>query len=248
MLVSVHLPKTAGSSFAALLAQYFGDTLRLDYADTPLHYSRKAVCWRAWRHTLTAGRKVSRGGHVLAQDNMACIHGHFLPFKYRYLMPEAQFVTWMRDPVTRLRSHYDFWRREYNPDTAGRLHRQMMAQDWSFERFALGPELRNIYARFLWRFPLSEFAFVGVFEHLEEDTAYFIERVLDERRDTEVSSAEKMPEKMPEKMRSGIGAEPESARLAAKIYRWHSVDAALYQQACTLRVKRVASMAASVRQ
>ena len=162
MLVSVHLPKTAGSSFAALLASYFGDSLRQDYADTPLHFSRKAICWRAWRHTVREGRMARRAAIAAAQDKTACIHGHFLPFKYRYLTPEAQFVTWMRDPVTRLRSHYDFWRREYDPATAGRVHRQMMTQDWSFERFALGPVPRNIYARFLWRFPLHEFAFVGV--------------------------------------------------------------------------------------
>ena len=76
--------------------------------------------------------------------NVMCVHGHFLPFKYRRLASSnTHFVTWIRDPVDRLRSHYDYWRSEFYPESAGRTHRKMISEHWSFERFALGPELRS---------------------------------------------------------------------------------------------------------
>ena len=49
-------------------------------------------------------------------DEVACIHGHFLPVKYRIALARrpAHYVTWLRDPVERIASHYAFWRRDYD--------------------------------------------------------------------------------------------------------------------------------------
>ena len=72
MLVSVHLPKTAGSSFFAELNRHFDNQVVNDVADLPLHkpaWQRRA---NALKHRWFAAPTV----------DIACVHGHFLPYKY----------------------------------------------------------------------------------------------------------------------------------------------------------------------
>ncbi|EED35866.1 conserved hypothetical protein [Luminiphilus syltensis NOR5-1B] len=215
MLISVHLPKTAGSSFAALLAVAFVDRLALDYVDQPIHQSPVQRKTRA-----LMGAKAPRP----ELTGLACVHGHFLPLKYRdQLNRGAQFVTWFREPLDRLQSHYGFWQSHYDPATAGRVHRQMMDEQWSFERFALGPELRDIYSLFLWRFPLERFSFIGLFEALSQDTVRFTDEFLGA-----VSNLPRLNE-------GGQAPLDIDSDLRERIYTWHARDVALYQQACTIR-------------
>ncbi len=103
-----------------------------------------------------------------------------MPVKYRLLgwRVPLQFVTWLREPVERLGSHYHYWKRHYNPENAGILHRRVVEEQWSLERFCLGPELQNTYCKFLWGMPLERFAFVGITEFYEEDLAYFSQNIL----------------------------------------------------------------------
>lgn len=172
MIVSVHLPKTAGSSFARALETHFGARFLRDYGDLPLHrppFKRKLSA------TIDSIRLVGS-----SWTSVECIHGHFLPAKYRFLTlrRSVHFVTWLRDPVERLASHYQYWRRTYDPRTSPLLHRRVVEDDWSFDRFALAPDIRNIYTQFLWSFPLSRFAFVGITERYAEDFRFFTETFL----------------------------------------------------------------------
>lgn len=216
-VISVHLPKTAGSSFAALLEAQYGSGFIRDYGDMPLHQSAMKIRFNAWRYPYLDSALPS------AKDSPSCIHGHFLPYKYRFLTHEDfQLVTWLRDPVDRLASHFNFWRRDYNPETAGALHRRMIEEQWSFERFALGRELRNVYSRFLWRTPLERFAFIGIFEHMAEDTERFNEMFC--------SSSVEMPS-----LNRGSNQAEVANSLAEKIRAWHAADQALYDQALSSR-------------
>jgi len=172
LLISVHLPKTAGTSFGESLTDRFGDRLLRDYDDAPLNAP-------------PLGRKLSAllGGVrnlVTPPERADCIHGHFLPIKYRWLplRRPARFVTWMRDPVERLASHYHFWNRQYDPRTARPLHRRVVEESWPFERFYRSPELLNVYAQFLWGFPVAAFDFIGVTEHYDEDFRFFVDAFL----------------------------------------------------------------------
>jgi hypothetical protein len=51
----------------------------------------------------------------------------------------------------------------------------MLEENWSLERFCLGPELRNFYSQYLWGFSLELFDFIGITEEYEEDFRYFSE-------------------------------------------------------------------------
>lgn len=165
-LISLHLPKTAGTSLRQALESHFGPALMLDYGDLPLNTPRPWREWRAWRD----GRRLQRDGLPPA---VHCVHGHFLPLKYRRLEPAPVFATWLRDPVERLISHYRYWMTATDPAGLPALHRRVVAQQWSLERFCLGPELRDLYHQFLWGFPVRRFAFVGIVERMEADVARF---------------------------------------------------------------------------
>ncbi len=171
MLISVHIPKTAGTSFGAVLAEKFGAGLLRDY-NRPMH---SPPVWRNTRAlcdcVLNAGRKFS---------GIKCIHGHFLPLKYRWLglRHNVRFVTWLRDPVERLASNYYHWLRNSNEGRGWTLWRRCIEEKWSLEQFCFRPELRNVCSQFLAGFPLERFDFVGITEHAAEDFEFFADRFL----------------------------------------------------------------------
>jgi hypothetical protein len=164
MLISVHLPKTAGTSFASSLKHQFGSTFRLDNQGLPINTP-----------VFERNKAALKDGVAIAEQwqnsGVQCVHGHFLPIKYLLLSVkyDVQFIAWMRNPVERLLSHYYFWRNCYNRDSAPSLHRKVVEENWSVERFCFSPELRNIYGQFLWGFPIEKFDFIGITEYYNDD-------------------------------------------------------------------------------
>lgn len=171
LIVSVHLPKTAGTSFGNALHAHFRSRLLKDYSDFPINSPPP----ERNRAALEAGLRNAK----IDLSEVACIHGHFLPIKYLLLAQtrEVKFVTWMRNPVERILSHFYEWKKTYTPSSPP-LHRRIVEEDWSVERFCLGPELRNLYWQFLWGFPIDYFDFIGITEFYEDDLAYFGRRYL----------------------------------------------------------------------
>lgn len=161
MLISVHIPKTAGTAFSGLLQQHFGARLLLDHADRPLaaHF--------AWR------RLSSRVKRVTAFDASAydCIHGHFIADKYDFLGSATRHVAWLRDPAQRVASHYHYWRRV--PDMRNVDCRRLIEQRLSLEQFAAMPRMRNVAARFFAGKRPREFFFIGLVEDAEASIARF---------------------------------------------------------------------------
>ncbi len=223
MLVSVHLPKTAGTSFGGTLADHFGDRLYRDYGDFPLNTP-------PFRRKMSAvlGGLASVG---VSFGAIECIHGHFLPIKYRLLRMRrpTSFITWMRDPVERMASHYSFWKRSHDPRTSRALHRRVVEEEWSFERFYRSPRLRNVYAQFLWGFPLANFDFVGITEHYDEDLRFFTESFLGAALPAYRMTANAAREDAPYVT---------DARLRAEIEALHQKDMLLYRHALQLRQAR----------
>jgi len=226
MLISVHFPKTAGSSFLVALESYFGQGLLQDYADRPIN--RTAL--RRNAQAVYAGLRNAMARTGL--EKVACIHGHFLPLKYA-LLPVAAgktYVAWMRDPVERLASHYHYWVRNYAPRSAGELHRRVVEEAWSLERFCLGPELRNVYSTFLWGFSLRRFGFIGITEFYETEIEQFASRILG------------VPMESNWKNVSPNG--PRHVHITDSAFRrriesYHDKDMTLYRQALQLRQQRL---------
>lgn len=230
MLISLHLPKTAGTSFLALLEAYFGASLLRDYADRPINRG-------AFERRLRAlGRAVRQAVPERRLRGIQCIHGHFLPLKYAPLARRCggRYVVWLRDPVERLASHYHYWQRSYEPAQAGRLHRRVVEEDWTLERFCLAPELRNLYSAFLWGFPLRRFDFIGITEYYDDDVRAFARRFL--------GDAPAMPVACNRNRARGHGSPPspyiDDPAFRAHIEAYHARDVALYRQALAARAAR----------
>ncbi|HWB61036.1 MAG TPA: sulfotransferase domain-containing protein [Chthoniobacteraceae bacterium] len=222
MIISVHLPKTAGTSFQATLEAHFGETLLKDYADLPINTPPEERNRAALENSVKNAMRDFAG--------IECIHGHFLPLKYVTVSArlDARFVAWMREPVDRVVSHYHFWRNFHDPSSAGRLHNQVVAEDWSLERFCLGPEVRNIYSQFLWGFPLSNFDFIGITEYYAEDLDWFARRYLGGPAVAASLNRAKPGAKV---------AEIDGA-LRRKIEEHHAEDVGLYQSGLARRAAR----------
>lgn len=218
ILISLHIPKTAGTSFSEFLMAHFTDRLLMDYKHLPEHISLFRIRAVTGYHcVINAFRKYS---------NIKCIHGHFLAAKYLSVR-RAKFITWMRDPVERLASHYHYWKRTCTPESLP-LHRRVVEENWSFERFCLGPEIRNLYSQFLWRFPLDRFDFIGITEHFEEDFLYFTNRFF--------GIAPPIPRSNINLDKKGIYVD--NPGLRSKIEAYHAQDMDLYRRAVANRSHR----------
>ncbi|MEO0437600.1 MAG: hypothetical protein AAF098_11900 [Pseudomonadota bacterium] len=232
MLVSLHLPKTAGTSFLGLLESHYGEKLLRDYGDRPLNRS-------PWQRRLRAVRGCARNAVSSSRfSGFECIHGHFMPLKYRF-MPgndETQFVAWLRDPVERLASHYYYWKRSYNPMDAGRLHRRVVEDRWSLERFCLGPELQNTYSKFLWACSLESFNFIGITEHYNEDVESFSALFLGTTPPQVAAENVNQSRERGDQQRSDRYIDDGEFR--SRVERHHGDDVALYRRALEMRARR----------
>lgn len=227
MIISVHIPKTAGTSFLKTLEAHFGSGLLKDYDDLPTNTPR----YERNRAALLAGVHNAESDHLTGVE---CIHGHFLPLKYLLLSEkkDLRFITWMRDPIERVLSHFYYLKSFYDPATAPALHRRMVEEDWSIERFCLSPELRNYYGQFLWGFPLEYFDFIGITEFYDEDFSWFSRIYLD---------TDLVPHRENVGKSEG-GTYQIEASFRAKLEQFHACDFELYKTALLMRQERPASL------
>jgi hypothetical protein len=229
LLVSVHLPKTAGTSFRAALEAHYGDSLLEDYAMLPMQLPRGRREWRALCDAYNALHQIPAFTRA--------IHGHFLPVKYRVVLRHrpTRYITWLRDPVDRLVSHYHYWKRDYGGDDPKQpLRNRMLRECWSLERFCLGPELRNLYRQYLWFFPPGRFAFIGITEHYAQDLDWFAHHLL-RTASVDVVRALANPD-------HPDGTYEIDPTLRQRIEAHHAADLALYRQALGQREARLAAI------
>ncbi len=150
VLLSLHIPKTAGSTFSRLLGEVFGDGLFLQY----------------WVTTDRQGRPVAD-----FPAGTRCVHGHMHLDRLAERFPGAALATWVREPVQRLVSFYQYWQRE--PDWRHPLCRTLHERRLSLLEFARLEEARNEMSRYFGRYDPADFSFIGIFERLPESMELF---------------------------------------------------------------------------
>ena len=232
MIISMHTPKAGGSSFKELLQHHFGRSFRGDYRDIPMNRSLEERTRAAMRFD----RRMN-GATMLAYKllGVQCIHGHFLPYKYRKLLGRGHvFITWLRDPTERLISHYHYWKRSYTQHSAP-LQKKVVEEDWSLERFCLSEEMQNLYGKFLWNFPIENFDFIGITEHFDTDIAYFARTYLGIDGPIEPPRSNVNPD------RQGDYSREIDPGLLEAIRTFHAEDYALYGLALEKRRARLST-------
>jgi hypothetical protein len=163
MLVSVHVPKCAGTSFRRILEGLYGNTLWLTYGSVVTRHNAR-------KEAVPAGT--------------ACIHGHFFADAFDDVFPGSTLIAWLRDPVERVVStYYHFLRSpEMHDDTC----RALIENKLTLVEFAELDWMRNGLTRYLAGKPLEDFAFLGIAERFSDSLNVFSRRFCDGRTLAEV--------------------------------------------------------------
>jgi hypothetical protein len=137
----------------------------------------------------------------------------------------------MRDPVARLISHYHYWYDAYDPEAFDTrpLHRRVVEERWSLEKFCLSDELRNLYSQYLWGFPLERFDFIGIMEDYEADLRRFSLGFLGSELPAREVNTRQSPRPREDEL---------DGALRARVEEWHAADMALYQRALAAAAAR----------
>ena len=155
MILSVHIPKTAGSRFRQILEGRYGRGLALYYgADSPR------------THPL-ARRKTSEFDVAMLQDmaraGVKVFHGHFKTRHLAAIEPDpSRYWIWLREPVEQTVSHYHFVKREEGH--ANVLSRQINRRDLTVTGFAALDRMKAFQSRCCEPFALADYGFVGISE------------------------------------------------------------------------------------
>ncbi|MCC5916445.1 MAG: sulfotransferase family 2 domain-containing protein [Cryomorphaceae bacterium] len=155
-LVSFHIPKTAGTSFSEILSDQYGKYLYKIY-EQPLLDDCKY-------------------GQIPFDDliQYRAFHGHF-PARTQWLeaFPDAVFITWIRDPLERLKSHYTFLQRIPVKGKIAQLFQKNQPSFLAFATESIYQPANAIYQTYLDNFPLNRLTFIGQTEHFDRDIKRF---------------------------------------------------------------------------
>jgi hypothetical protein len=188
LFVSIHIPKTAGTSFLnALKTGFEPHELQQDYnhedeiqalADRGVSADKQHLVFLK-RNIIESSVEYFRSIRPIDSE-IKCIHGHFPAGKYLPVIFErkAIFLTWLREPFDRMLSNYFFWKSFDAQDVVNEFTRQMIQEDWSLEKFCFHPALRNYQSRWFYGFPLKFLSFIGLTEFFEEDLRYLQDHVM----------------------------------------------------------------------
>ena len=164
-LVSLHIPKTAGTSFRNILKDVYGSgsVARLDIRRN-IELNSKPL----------KSKKIKPGIRVL--------HGHFNYQKFMESFDIAEgtpVITWLREPAERVISNYFYLdkilRKELNEE---KKDLNILAKmEKTLLEYAATEANRNRMSKFLDGISPEEFYFIGLTEHYEDDLAQLAKRL-----------------------------------------------------------------------
>ena len=161
VIISVHVPKTADTSFAVWLESVFGGgQLVRDYADRPIDpKSEMNVDPAGFLSRYGTARQLPKGARA--------VHGHFWAKKYDRT-ENAVRITFLRDPIERTISHYYFW---LNTQGHGHsLHQRVLDEGMGMLDFARLPQMRGFYRDYFFRdVDMAAFDFIGDMSFFDEE-------------------------------------------------------------------------------
>ncbi len=148
MIISIHIPKTAGTT----LANYFD------------HSFSRHVYFDYYQHI---PRDEDRAQVILHKDflrRFKMIHGHFHYKKYEGIFDDASYITCVRHPVDRMISNYRHILRI--KDETKPSYQFMKQNGFDVVTFASFPSMTRAMAIYLEGKPINEYDFIGLSEEL----------------------------------------------------------------------------------
>jgi hypothetical protein len=211
-LLSIHIPKTAGTSFYNVLQAVYGSALSPSLR-------RKDIS--------TLLMEAGKQGIPHALDAFSIWHGHFryLEVKGWHVQTAAPVITWLRHPIDRIHSNYLFFQSrlqnpEINPEVYA-LNKHRLGE--SLLDYAALPENQNRISWFLEGITPEEFLFIGIMEQFDID----LQRLGHLLKWPRVPPADRLNI-------SEIAKQSLSSQTVALLEKWNEKDLEWYHNAKTL--------------
>ena len=145
-VLSVHLPRTGGTSLWGEFSNALGKEFLADYDHDPL------------------GENASK--RLPFPDRKRILHGHFRP--YTYQADGTYLVTFLRHPVSLVLSFYCFLKNWGVP--SHELHKRLLKEQPSVVQFARWPQIQRLASQtYFGDFDMHRFDFIGSFENRAAD-------------------------------------------------------------------------------
>lgn len=159
-IVSVHLPKVAGTSLLHQLKDIFGEQhVLLDYNDDPV-YLQSVVNIDPSCYELDPIKSISP--HKV-------VHGHFQPKKYEHLS-NAFRLTFLRHPIDNIASIYFFWMGHDRSFWDSPIFHYCKDKNLTLLQFAALPKFKYLYTRtYFADYDMSHFDFIGDYAHYDSE-------------------------------------------------------------------------------
>jgi hypothetical protein len=224
LIVSLHIPKTGGTSFGAAMEQAWPGGVAYFYRPN-----------NRLTHPMLRDRDRLGDPELLAEleaTGVRVMHGHAPAEWFREAIPEpSRYWTWLRDPVERVISAYYYLQSRTKRLTAlaeenGAEAPRDRVRGKTLEQFARRPQHRDMQSRALSDFAIEDLGFVGITERFDESLDILgLPRL-------EGAGARNVNKARPE-------IEPRVRRLVAQC---NAADVALYERALDLHEKRKAAL------
>lgn len=172
-LVSIHIPKTGGSSFEDLLRKNYGEkaVLRLDFAYDRTDPGNPVPITKNQTDPEVLNAIIQKGK---LPDQIKVLHGHFSYRNFNTLFedsPTISFISWLRHPIDRIISNYNYLNaileKEMKISPKGKKVLNRLKR--TAGEFAAIERNVNLYAAYLKDAPLDSYRFIGIMEHLETE-------------------------------------------------------------------------------
>lgn len=153
-VISVHIPKTAGTTVAYILDRCVDRRIIYDYDG----YKSPA-----------APNRLIKQNRKFVSEYFRVLHGHFYVEKYLNIFPDARIIAAIRHPVDRIISQYNH---EMNDDLDGSFfHDDITSGKMDVVDFAKQPGVGDAMSRHLGRHPLQEYACLIISEDVKNSLA-----------------------------------------------------------------------------
>ena len=141
LIVSIHVAKTGGNTFGTLLeraatglwCQRYG----AEHPQTGLHLEGVRLTPVDDVQAFGLLDRLLEVPSIAARTSV--IQGHINANTYMERYPWADFAVWLRDPVDRVASHYEFWKRLDDDEFDDPLYRRFHDEGMALEEFAAEP-------------------------------------------------------------------------------------------------------------